>query len=195
MDDREDELTLLRLRVADLERELADFRMARLCDDRRNAKDARRAEEKRIDDEIRHRSSDEASRYGGRAPPPIAPAVILDGADLIATLRTVRQLRRLRHLELDQRIGWADGYTGKVEQPHKRFGRQLVAPALSDLMAALGVGLVAVDIGPRARSAHLPLPLAIEPDSGRVEIRPYAADAETLADVRQSLSAIGINVN
>jgi len=182
MDDRDDEIAILRLRVADLERELA-------------ARDAmkRRADGERARFENAIRASDEPSRYAHRAPPVMAPAVIRDGADLVSTLRSVRQRRGWTHLELDARVGWPDGYAGKVEQPHKRFGRQLVAPALSDLMQALGVGLVAVDVGPRTGYAELPLPLAIEPDAGRVEIRPYALHPDALADVRQSLAAIGIS--
>lgn len=181
MDDRDDEIAILRLRVADLERELKARDMLR-----------RRADGERIRAENAIRAADEPSRYGYRAPPVMAPAVIRDGADMIATLRTVRQRRGWTHLDLDSKIGWADGYASKVEQPHKRFGRPLVAPALSDLMQALGVGLVAVDVGPRTGYAELPLPLAIEPDAGRVEIRPYALHADVLSDVRQSLAEIGI---
>lgn len=128
-----------------------------------------------------------------RPPPTVAPMVCRDGADLVAGLRTVRQGRGLSHLALDQRIGWADGFTGKIEQPTKGWGKRIWNQAMDDLLQGLGVGLVLVDIGPR-REACLPLPAAIAPDAGNLDFRPYSLRPEAVADARGQLARLGVQL-
>lgn len=130
---------------------------------------------------------------GGRVRPlpAVAPLVAETGADLVAACRSVRQMRRLSHRVLDDMIGWADGYTSKIEQPQAPWGRTLTAPAFDDLTRALGVGFVAVELPP-AGDPTLPLPLAIAPDAGCLALQPYSMQPEAIADVRGMLARAGI---
>lgn len=108
--------------------------------------------------------------------PDRAPEIIRSGADLVASLRRVRQLMNVTQREFDDLAGWADGYTGKLEQPGAAYGKSCTMPSFDEWLATAGVALVMVRL-PRhgADLSILPSVLAVEPLRGEIIWRPFAA--------------------
>lgn len=75
--------------------------------------------------------------------------VMISGEDaLIALLRGRREARGWSQAELDERIGWADAYTSKVEAPHRGYGKRTawgITAALANWVQGLGLALVLMD--------------------------------------------------
>lgn len=79
------------------------------------------------------------------------PELPLDGvarnySDLVALLKQHRRVCEISQMELDDRAGFQDGYTGKLEIPHKADGRVAKWDTLRDWMEALGVGIKLVPL-------------------------------------------------
>lgn len=108
--------------------------------------------------------------------PERAPEIIRNGADLVASLRRVRQLANITQREFDDLAGWADGYTGKLEQPSQPYGKACTMPSFDEWLATAGVALVMVKIPKAAASvSDLPAVLATEPLRGEIVWRPFEA--------------------
>lgn len=108
--------------------------------------------------------------------PERAPEIIRSGADLVAALRRVRELMRVTQREFDDLAGWADGYTGKLEQPAMPYGKACTMPSFDEWLATAGVALVMVKIPKAAASvSDLPAVLATEPLRGEIVWRPFEA--------------------
>ncbi len=77
------------------------------------------------------------------------PVIVRDEDSLIAMLRGRRELLGFGQRELDDAIGWSDGYVAKTEAPERKFGRR-VAWGLSRYLfwwlEALKLRLVLVDV-------------------------------------------------
>jgi hypothetical protein len=114
--------------------------------------------------------------------PERAPELIQSGADLVSSLRRVRQLMGVTQREFDDLAGWADGYTGKLEQPAAPYGKSCTMPSFDEWLQAAGVALVMVKLPKGARTsrdlAALPAVLAVEPLRGQILWAPFAAPVE-----------------
>lgn len=64
--------------------------------------------------------------------------------ELATALAARRRDLGLRQLELDYRIGWADGHTGKLEQPSKAWGRRARWSTLAEWLQGLDAAIVVV---------------------------------------------------
>lgn len=74
-----------------------------------------------------------------------APIVVAGYDDVAAVLRAWRLARGWTQAELDARVGWADGYAGKVEQRPGTSGRRTALPAtLAEWTTALAVPGIAL---------------------------------------------------
>jgi len=77
--------------------------------------------------------------------------VIRTYEELIAALRDRRKEMGISQIEMDERIGWPEGYTSKVESPMRDPSRgrgnfRVLGPkSLPELLQALGLELVAVN--------------------------------------------------
>lgn len=88
---------------------------------------------------------------------PHAPAGVMGSAgaatltarsysELVWLLIQRRKLLGITQLDLDQRIGWGDGMTSKLEIPHMQDGRLAGPGTFKDWLQALGVGLQMVAV-------------------------------------------------
>lgn len=78
----------------------------------------------------------------------VRPVMVRSEDQMIALLRGRRVALGLSHAQLDDRIGWSDGYTSKVEAPHRRYGRRLflfLSGLADELLQGLGLALVLMD--------------------------------------------------
>ncbi|MBG7616508.1 hypothetical protein IWC96_14615 [Brevundimonas sp. BAL450] len=78
----------------------------------------------------------------------VRPVILRDDEQLAGLLRTRRLDLDITQAELDDMIGWQEGYAGKVEAPLRRFGRRViwgVSKTLFDWMDAVGLRLVLMD--------------------------------------------------
>jgi len=66
--------------------------------------------------------------------------------ELIYLLREHRYSLGLSQLDVDHIAGLQDGYTGKLEQPNKHYGRRAVHPMFNLWLGGLGVGLMVVPL-------------------------------------------------
>lgn len=76
------------------------------------------------------------------------PVMVRTEDQLVGLLRGRRVDAGLSHAQLDDRIGWADGYASKVEAPHRRYGRRLFmffTDLADELLQGLGLALVLMD--------------------------------------------------
>jgi predicted transcriptional regulator len=63
------------------------------------------------------------------------PAIVEEYSDFLRAIANRRKELGLSQLDLDYKIGWADGYTGKIES----FMRNAGAMSLAAALAALGL--------------------------------------------------------
>lgn len=78
----------------------------------------------------------------------VRPAIISSEDTLVGLLRGRRQAMSLSHAAFDERIGWAEGYTSKIEAPHRKYGKRALwglTTALNDWLQGLGLALVLMD--------------------------------------------------
>jgi hypothetical protein len=75
------------------------------------------------------------------------PVIVTSALDIAAVLRGDREALGISGEELDGRIGWADRYTAKAENPNAKWGRHLirVEPCADEWMQALNRSLVLMD--------------------------------------------------
>ena len=78
----------------------------------------------------------------------VKPIVVRDESSLVGLLRGRREALGIPQQELDDRIGWPDGYCAKAEAPERTYGRR-VAWGISNFLAywleSLGLALVVMD--------------------------------------------------
>lgn len=67
-------------------------------------------------------------------------------SEMVWLLIQRRNMLGLTQMELDERIGWGDGMTSKLEIPHMQDGRVAGPGTLKDWLQALGVGLQMVPV-------------------------------------------------
>ena len=64
--------------------------------------------------------------------------------DLAQALAGIRRDRGMAQLALDQRIGWADGHCGKLEQPGAAWGRRALPVTFAEWLQGLGAAVFVV---------------------------------------------------
>ena len=75
---------------------------------------------------------------------PYQPRVVSTTAGLIAAMRERRKTLGLRHLDVDDLAGLADGHTSKIEGYDRKWGRRVfkMTTACDYLLQALGLAIV-----------------------------------------------------
>lgn len=76
------------------------------------------------------------------------PVKVRSDDELVAALRGRREQVGMTQGALDDRVGWPDAYTAKLEAPHRKFGKSiagLFTNALFDWLQGLGLTLVLMD--------------------------------------------------
>lgn len=81
--------------------------------------------------------------------PAVSPALIRNSGEMVASLRSARERLGLSQAVLDDRAGWADGYTGKLEAPLQHWGKSAMMPSFDEWLQALNVGILLVKLPPR----------------------------------------------
>lgn len=101
------------------------------------------------------------------------PTTIRSEDQLTGLLRGRRQALGWTQPELDDRIGFPDGYSAKLEAPNRSYGRRAVwgiAASLADWLQGLGLVLVLMD----AKSAEAMIQASTDPEPGTATHQPYA---------------------
>ncbi len=101
---------------------------------------------------------------------------------LVEYLRSRRkQVFGLSQLAHDEQAGWQGGYTGKLEKPLARYGRNAGPHTLFDWLGSLGLELVIVPIPQRTKKTSDPRQLEFpfdnslkQPEYIKPEYRSYA---------------------
>lgn len=78
----------------------------------------------------------------------VRPEIITSEDRLVGLLRGRRQAMGHSHASLDDVIGWSEGYTSKIEAPHRTYGKRAIwglTAALNDWLQGLGLALVLMD--------------------------------------------------
>lgn len=78
----------------------------------------------------------------------VKPVIISDEGVLVGLLRGRRQALGISQGELDDRLGWPDGYSAKAEAPERKYGRRVawgISSFLSYWLEGLGLSLVLMD--------------------------------------------------
>lgn len=78
----------------------------------------------------------------------VRPVMIVDEVQLVGILRGRREALGVSQGELDDRVGWADGYSAKLEAPDRKYGRRVawgISAFLNWWLEALGLTLVLMD--------------------------------------------------
>ncbi len=86
---------------------------------------------------------------------PMLPLVVRDYDGLVKALVARRHALGWSQLELDERVGFPTGYSGKLEAYLGRGGRIAGSLALPLWLQALGVGLMVVEIAPATGADRL----------------------------------------
>jgi hypothetical protein len=100
----------------------------------------------------------------------VRPVMVRSEDQFIQLMRGRRNALKLGQAELDDRIGWAPGYTSKIEAPHRRYGRRLFmffTNLADELLEGLGLALVLMDRREAAKlCAESALPVLEEAHAG-----------------------------
>jgi len=110
----------------------------------------------------------------------VRPVIIRDEDGFAALLRARRESLGVSQQALDDRIGWADGYTAKVEAPGRAnrdtsgrgYGRRVIwgiSALLACWLESLGLVLVVMD---KAQAERL-IAASTDPEIGASVHRPY----------------------
>lgn len=124
----------------------------------------------------------------------VRPVIIRDEDGLVALLRGRRQALGVSQQALDDRIGWADGYTAKAEAPSRAamdrggrgYGRRVAwgfAASLNWWLESLGLTLVLMD---RAQAEAL-IAASDAPDMEASVHQPYAGRGRKRDIVRRRI--------
>lgn len=103
----------------------------------------------------------------------LKPVLVRDEDALVALLRSRREALGIPQQDLDCRIGWADGYTAKLESFGRSCGRRAAwgfTATLSWWLESLGLALVVMD---KAQADAL-IADSTDPDIGQSVHQPYA---------------------
>lgn len=111
----------------------------------------------------------------------VRPVIIRDEDGLCALLRSRRESLGISQQALDDKVGWADGYTAKVEAPGRAnrdtsgrgYGRRVIwgiSHMLAYWLESLGLTLVVMD---KAQAEAL-IAASIDPEIGESGNKPYA---------------------
>lgn len=75
------------------------------------------------------------------------PVIVKSGLDIAAVLRGDRETLGLTGEAMDERIGWADRYTAKCENPDEKWGKKLfrIEPMAEFWLAGLNRTLLIMD--------------------------------------------------
>lgn len=121
---------------------------------------------------------------------PVRPVVIRDEDQLTALLRGRRIELRIPQQELDDRINWPDGYTAKVEAPHRKYGRRVawgLSTFLSYWVESLGLALVLMD----KSEADALVAASRDAEIAQAAHRPYAGRGRKREIVRRRVFRFG----
>jgi hypothetical protein len=100
------------------------------------------------------------------------PVILKDDDHLVGLLRGERIRQDITQRELDERIGWEEGYCTKVEAPRRKYGKRVstfFTSRLIWLLDALGLAIVLVD----KRTAAEMVAASVDPEPDVSEHRPY----------------------
>jgi hypothetical protein len=117
---------------------------------------------------------------------PFRPVEVRSEEQVVGLLRGRREAMGWTQPELDDRIGFPDGYSAKLEAPERGYGRRAVwgiAASLADWLEGLGLCLVIMD---RA-SAKALIEASTDPEPALSEHQPYPGRQRDRELVRQTV--------